>query len=112
MIDSTAPSSSIDVRRRLALALGVFRVILIEVALVRANLARILVAPAPWPVPEMKRLAVDAIRCGNDLEEVTACDLDGGYLRRGQSDEVGQQASDNGCVAYDQEVLFLPLQFD
>jgi len=92
-------------RDNLSLSFRVLGVVLVEIVLV-------LVAAPPRPVPKVERLAVYAIRRGDHLQQVAARDLDGGDLRRGETDEVRKQTADRRRVPDDQEVLALALQFD
>ena len=67
---------------------------------------------APGAVPEVVRLRVHAVGRGHDLDQVAARDLDRGDLGRGQPDEVGEDAADDGGVPDDEQVLLLALELD
>ena len=90
------------------LPLRVLRIVLIEIMLVLPP-ARL--AP-PGAVPEMIRVARNAIRRRDDLNEVPARDLDRRDLGRGQPDEVREHAPDDGGVPDDEEVFLLALELD
>ena len=69
-------------------------------------------AAAPRAVPEVVRLGVHSVRRWDDLDEVAACHLDGGDLGRRKTDEVRENAADDGGVSYDEQVLLLALELD
>lgn len=88
------------------LALRILRVVLIKVTVVCPCAIRV---AAPGAIPEMVCLAIYSIRRRHNLDQVPTRDLDRWDLGRRQPDEVREDASNDGCVSDDEQVLFLPL---
>ena len=73
-----------------SLSLRVLCIVLVEVRLISTR------SPLPSrSIPEVKRLAVHAIRGRNDLDQVSASYLDGRYLRCWQTNKVRQKTPDD-----------------
>lgn len=55
----------------------------------------------PGSAPEVERLTMHTVGCGDNFDEVASSDLHGWHLRRWKSYQVGKEASDYRRVTYD-----------
>ena len=67
---------------------------------------------SPRPTPKVVRLGVDTVARGHDLDEVAAGYRHGGYLGGGETDEVREEAANDGGVPDDKKIVLLTLELD